>query len=192
MSSWKQQAEIWQLIYIVDIFKVSKSYSLLAAASPPVRICKQTSDLTTSPWFVKLMTSIFIINRLNTQVTWKHTVFIRWINCPLQYIYSEYLRTFYCSKTWANVEWASAAIHICLCSPPLSCRDTLWRWRAVGAEAPIIRSSLCFFKELGLIRWQPEFMEPIFHGAVIHGGFGAAKQLNGCSERLAWVVPWYD
>lgn len=43
----------------------------------------------------------------------------------------------------------------------------------------------CFFKGLVLIRWQAEFMELIFHGGVIHGGFGAMKQLNGCSERLA-------
>ncbi len=48
-----------------------------------------------------------------------------------------------------------------------------------GGTAP------CFFKGLGLIRWQAEFMELIFHGGVIHGGFGATKQLNGCSERLA-------
>lgn len=51
------------------------------------------------------------------------------------------------------------------------------RWRAAAAA--------CFFKGLGLIRWQAEFMELIFHGGVIHGGFGAMKQLNGCSGILA-------
>lgn len=52
-----------------------------------------------------------------------------------------------------------------------------------GGTAP------CFSKGLGLIRWQAEFMELIFHGGVIHGGSGAAEQVNGCSERLARLAP---
>lgn len=83
---------------------------------------------------------------------------------------------------------AAAALHICLCSPLISCRHTLQRWRAAAAAAAAVEvgvSVRCFFKGLGLIRWQAEFMELIFHGGVIHGGFGATKQLNGCSERLA-------
>lgn len=57
---------------------------------------------------------------------------------------------------------------------------------AEAGEAPIICFASCFFfKGLSSIRWQAEFMELIFHGWVIHGGFGAEKQLNGCSETLA-------
>lgn len=88
------------------------------------------------------------------------------------------------SKSPGKVECATAALLVCLCSPLISCWHTLLRWREVEAA--------CFFKGLGLIRWQAEFMELIFHGGVIHGGFGAMKQLNGCSERLAWLVPWND
>lgn len=79
-----------------------------------------------------------------------------------------------------NSETLQLFVFVCSTSTVLiSCGHTLLRCGGGGGTTP------CFFKGLGVIRWQAEFMELIFHGGVIHGGFGATEQLNGCSERLA-------
>lgn len=70
--------------------------------------------------------------------------------------------------------------------PPLSYHVDTPPSRSGGGTAP------CFFKGLVVIRRQAEFMELIFHGEVIHGGFGATEQLNGCSESLDSLVPSCD